>query len=100
MGTTTQPRRIFRVTVRFADGRKGISRQVRCPVGPRRKGSLRKLDRLLGDLTVDGTVASSRVTAPDRPIHRVACLRGRGTPGHKCECFPRWTDIPQLQEVS
>ena len=95
MGTTTmQPRRIFRLTVKFADGRKGVARQIRCPVGPRRKGSLRKLDRLLGDLTVDGTIASSRVTAPARPIHRKGCH------GHKCECFVRWTEIPQLQEVS
>lgn len=99
MGTTIQPRRIFRVSVRFADGT-GISRQVRCPVEPRKKASLRSLERRLGDLTVNAVITSSRVSAPERPKHRVACLRGRGTPGHQCQCFPHWTDIERLQEVS
>jgi len=93
MGTTTQPRRIFRLTVKFADGRTGIARQIRCPVGPRRKGSLRKLEKVLGDLTVDAVITSSRVTAPAKPKHRKGCH------GHKCECFVRWTEIEQLQEV-
>jgi len=100
MGTTTlQPRRIFRVTVRFAEG-PGISRQIRCPVGPRRKNSLARLERRLSDLTVGGAITSSRITAPDRPQHKVACLRGRRTPGHQCECFIHWTDIKRLTEVA
>lgn len=90
MGTTIQPRRIFRVRVKFTDGRKGINRQIRCPVGPRRKGSLAKLERRLGDLTVDAVIKSSSISAPDRPKHLKSCH------GHRCECFPRWTDIERL----
>ena len=92
MGTTVQPRRIFRVTVRFADGT-GISRQIRCPVNPRKKASLAKLERRLGDLTVNAVIKSARVTAPDKPKHRKACH------GHTCTCFVHWTDITALQEV-
>lgn len=92
---TTQPRRIMRVSVRFADGT-SLTRQVRCPVDPRKKASLARLQRRLGDLTVDAVITSSRVSAPDRPKHRAACERGRGTPGHQCQCFPHWTDIERL----
>jgi hypothetical protein len=92
MGTTTvHPRRIFRVTVRFADGR-SISRQARFPVNPRKKTSLRSMERRLADLKVRGSVVSSRTTAPARPKHRKACK------GHTCHCFPHWTELPRLME--
>lgn len=93
MGTTVQPRRIFRVTVKFTDGRRGVNRQIRCPVNPRKKDSLAKLKRRLADLEVNAVVKSSSTSAPARPIHRKSCH------GHTCECFSHWTDIPQLQEV-
>ncbi|MEY2668630.1 MAG: hypothetical protein RJA59_1268, partial [Pseudomonadota bacterium] len=33
---------------------------------------------------------------PESPPHLKACINGRGTPGHRCDCFHRWTEIPEL----
>lgn len=86
-------RSIFRVRVRYADG-KGINKLVRCPSWEKDPGaSLLGLQARLATMTLDAVIVSSSVSAPESPKHLKACIDGRGTPGHRCACFPRWTEV-------
>ena len=89
-------RSIFHVRFRLADGT-GRARTVRCPAWERDPAaSLIGLQARLATMTLDALIVSSSVSVPASPRHLKACIKGRGTPGHKCECFPRWTSISEL----
>ena len=89
-------RSIFRVTFTSSDGRRR-TRQVRCPSWERDpQASLIGLTARLATLTLDATIVQSSVSVPEHPRHLKSCINARGTKGHKCECFPRWTTIEGL----
>ena len=89
-------RNIFRVRFRLANGRT-IIRYVRCPYWEKdAEASVQGLHGRLANLTASGAIISATVSAPESPPHLKACINGRGTPGHRCQCFHRWTEIPEL----
>lgn len=89
-------RSIFHVRFRLADGT-GRARTVRCPSWEKDPAaSLIGLQARLATLTLDAAIVSSSVSVPEKPKHLKACIKGRGTVGHRCECFPRWTSISEL----
>jgi hypothetical protein len=99
MGTTTTTPVIPRIiSVRFtlADGSER-RRTIRCPYYSKDPhASLYGLQARLADLTLDGRVTRHSISVPAEPRHLVACIRARGTKGHRCQCFRRWTEIEEL----
>ena len=71
---------------------------VRCPSWEKDpQASLLGLQARLGELTLDAVITRSSVSVPEKPRHLKSCIDGRGTPGHRCECFPRWTSVEVLK---
>ena len=103
---TTQPQappvpRIISVRFVLADGRER-RRTVRCPYYARDpQASLYGLQSRLADLTLTGTIRASSISVPTAPRHRKACIEARAAQvkGHRCECFPRWTSITELDAL-
>jgi len=103
MGTTSPAApvvpRIISVRFVLADGRER-RRTVRCPYYARDpEASLYGLQSRLADLTISGNVVASSIRVPLAPRHYKVCTDARTAhvKGHKCECFPRWTSIPELE---
>ena len=89
-------RNIFRVTFTTAEGRRR-TRQVRCPSWERDpQASLIGLQARFAELTLDAVIVQSSLSVPEKPRHLKACIDGRGTKGHRCQCFPRWTEVEVL----
>jgi hypothetical protein len=91
-------RNIFRVRFRLANG-KTIIRYVRCPYWERdAEASVQGLHGRLANLTASGAIISATVSAPENPRHLKVCIKAREAkvPGHRCDCFHRWTEIPEL----
>jgi hypothetical protein len=96
MGTIQQPPRIIAVRFTLADGTER-RRTVRCPYYIKDpEASIYGLLARLADLTFSGTIVRSSTSVPTSPRHLVSCLKARGTKGHKCDCFQRWTTIEEL----
>lgn len=90
-------RSIFHVDFTEAGGVRH-RRTVRCPSWERDpEASLIGLQARLATLTLDATIVRSSVSVPASPRHLKACINGRGTKGHRCSCFPRWTEIEELK---
>lgn len=105
MGTKTVPEappvpRIINVRFVTSDGRER-RRTVRCPYYAKDpEASFYGLQARLVELTLTGFIKAFSARVPTSPQHRASCLRARGTKGHRCECFPRWTEIAELREES
>ena len=90
-------RSIFHVDFTEADGVRH-RKTIRCPSWEKDPGaSLIGLHARLAQLTLDATIVRSSVSTPAKPRHLKACIDGRGIKGHRCECFPRWTNIEELK---
>lgn len=90
-------RSIFVLDFTTADGIRR-RRTVRCPSWEKDpEASLLGLQARLGSLTLDAVITRSSISVPEKPRHLKACIEGRGTPGHRCACFPRWTEVEGLR---
>jgi hypothetical protein len=90
------PPRIHYVRFITADGR-DIRRYVSCPYYIKDpEASIFGLEARFAFLKFHGLLRYATATPVTAPRHRKACLDGRGTPGHRCDCFHRWTEIPEL----
>ena len=103
MGTTNPQAppvpRIVSVRFVFADGRER-RRTVRCPYYAKDpEASLYGLQSRIADLTLSGDLVASSIRVPLAPRHLKVCIDARAAQvkGHRCECFPRWTSIPELE---
>lgn len=104
MGTTAPEApasmpRIISVRFVLSDGRER-RRTVRCPYYAKDpSASLYGLQSRLADLTLTGAITASSIRVPNAPRHLKSCVDARAmrVKGHRCECFPRWTSIPELE---
>lgn len=93
-------RSIWRVTLKYPEGHrpKKTTKLVRVTSWERDpEASLLGLHARLGTMEVAAVIAGSSTSAPEKPRHLKACLEGRGTKGHRCQCFPRWTEVEELK---
>jgi hypothetical protein len=92
------PARIWFVRFWMADGRE-IKRWVRCPyISTDPAASPLGLESRLAWLKFHRRITKGSANPSDNPKHLKECERARAehVPGHRCECFPRWTEIPEL----
>jgi hypothetical protein len=90
-------RSIFHIDFTEADGVRH-RKTIRCPSWERDpEASLIGLNARLASLTLDAVITRSSVSVPEHPRHLKACIDGRGTKGHRCSCFPRWTEVEVLK---
>lgn len=90
------PARIWFVRFVTADGIER-KRYVACPYYIKDpEASIYGLEARLAYLKFHRLVTYGSVREAASPRHRKACIDGRGQPGHRCNCFPRWTEIPEL----
>lgn len=94
--------RIIGVRFVLADGRER-RRTVRCPYYAKDpEASLYGLQSRLADLTLTGAIKASSIHVPANPRHLKTCVDARAAhvKGHRCECFPRWTELHELEAAS
>lgn len=109
-GTGQDRRNIFRLRYVLPDGKPHIV-YVRCTHWEKEAAaSVQALAGRLSNMLASNELLSETLTAPANPPHLRSCERRRQEnalrkatglpllPG-KCECFRRWTDIPQLMPV-
>lgn len=90
------PARIWHVRFVTTDGIER-RRYVACPwyiKDP--EASVYGLEARLADLKFHRRLLKASVTEALNPPHRAGCMKGRGTSGHRCDCFHRWTEIAEL----
>lgn len=96
----TAPARIWFVRFITADGVER-RRYVACPYYIKDPAaSIFGLEARLAWLKFHRLVTSASTREVLAPPHRRSCVASRGTPGHRCSCFPRWTELPELAEAA
>lgn len=92
----TAPGRIWFVRFVTSDGVER-KRHVACPYYIKDpEASVFGLEARLAWLKFHRLITYGSVRESTSPPHRAECRRTRGLPGHRCDCFHRWTDIPEL----
>jgi hypothetical protein len=83
----------------------GIERRryVACPYYIKDpQASIYGLENRLGYLKFHRLILRGSANEVEAPRHKAACVRAREqhVAGHRCDCFPRWTEIPELMEAA